>query len=310
MKIIFFGTSKFAVPSLKKIIGSKHKIAAVVTQPDRKSGRNLKLAAPPVKEAVRNEKIPVLQPSNASSQETIERLKKYKAEIFVVVSFGQILKKELLLVPEKFAINLHASLLPKYRGAGPVNWAVMKGEKATGCTIIRMNEKMDRGEIILKNKIPIEGADTTITLNEKLSVSGAELLLEAIDGIGSGKAKFTKQDEKKATYAPKLTKEDGLIDWSMSAADIHNRIRGLIPWPGAYTHWQKKLLKIWDAAVSAEKTETGGAGRILKADDSGITVGTGEGAVMLKTIQLEGKKRMSSADFLHGHPLKPGDNLT
>lgn len=310
MKIIFFGTSKFAVPSLKTIIDSKHRILAVVTQPDRKRGRNLKLAPPPVKEALKGVEIPVLQPANASSADTMKEIAKYKPDLFVVVSFGQILKKELLRIPKHFAINLHSSLLPKYRGAGPVNWAVIKGEKTTGCTIIRMNEKMDKGDIMLKKETAIEDADTTISLSEKLSVSGAGLLLDAIDSIESGNAKFTKQDEKKATYAPKLTKEDGLIDWSMPTKDIHNRIRGLIPWPGAYTHWKKKLLKIWDSEVSVEKTAKEDAGRILKADDTSISIGTGKGALIVKTIQLEGKKRMSAADFLHGHHLKPGDNLT
>ncbi|MEE8359985.1 MAG: methionyl-tRNA formyltransferase [Candidatus Omnitrophota bacterium] len=308
MKIIFFGTSDFAVPSLERIMGSDHELSSVVTQPDRKKGRHLVLTPPPVKESVGKSSIPLHQPLDASSPETVTLLKKYGADLFVVVEFGQILKKNLLEVPNGSCVNLHASLLPKYRGASPINWALVNGEKVTGVTTMKMVEKMDAGDVILQREADIKPLDTGETLKERLAVLGAELLMETIDLIASGKAAYKKQDEKEATYAPKLKKEDGLIDWSKDAREIENRVRGFSPWPSAYTHWNGNLVKIWKAESKATPQSKPDIGKILRLDD-GIVVGTGKGELSVKTLQLEGGKRLDAASFLNGHKLRIGDKL-
>lgn len=309
MKIIFFGTSQFAVPSLKKIMESKHELLAVVTQPDRKKGRHLKLASPPVKRELRGESITIHQLQKVSDPDMISILKRYDADIFVVAAFGQILTKDVLKVPKKFCVNLHASLLPKYRGAAPVNYAVINGDKRSGVTTIKMDEKMDEGEIILKRAADILDTDTSETLNEKLSQIGAEVLIETIDLIEKGKARFIRQKVAEATYAHKLKKEDGLIDWSRDACVIHNKIRGLVPWPGAYTHLGDKLIKIWKSDFNKSRTEKVNIGSIVKLINEGIVVGTGKGELTIEMLQLEGGKRLKSGEFLRGHKLKVGDKF-
>lgn len=309
MKLIFFGTSEFAVPSLLKIINSKHELMAVVTRPDRKKGRKLIVAPPPVKAALKNKSIPLHQPQAVSAQDMVKILKGYNADLFVVVSFGQILKKELLSVPKICCINLHASLLPKYRGAAPINWAVINGDVETGVTIIRMNEFMDRGDMILTKEIAILDSDNSESLTEKLSNAGSSLLLESIDSIASGKTKFIKQDEKKATSAPKLKKEDGLIDWHVGAFEIHNRVRGLVPWPGAFTHYKSKFLKIWESGFSQNKVDQKYIGSVTAIGSDGIRIGTKKGELIVKLLQLEGGKKLGADEFLRGHKLKIGDRL-
>lgn len=244
MNIVFFGTSEFAMPAFRALIASKHKVLALVTQPDRKRGRSLKLSPPPTKVLALTENIQVYQPQDASSQESIGYLKRLNADLFIVISFGQILSRDILSIPKSCSINLHGSLLPKYRGAAPTNWAILNGDTITGVTVIRMNEKMDEGDIILKSETGIDDEDTNITLNEKLSSLGASVLLKAIDLIETGKASYTRQDGSKATYAPKLKKEDGLIRWDEPAFRIRNKVRGLLPWPGAYTHYEGRILKV------------------------------------------------------------------
>jgi len=309
MKIVFFGTSEFALTSLERLIDSKHQVLAVVTQPDRQKGRALKLSPPPTKVLAMTKSIPVYQPQNASSAESAVYLKKLGADLFVVVSFGQILKDNILSIPKLYPINIHGSLLPKYRGAAPTSWTIINGERSSGVTIMKMNERMDEGDIIMKKEIPIDGEDTNITLNERLSDLGAEALIETIGLIESGKTViFTKQDAKLATYAPKLKKEDGLIDWQGAAINIHNRVRGLLPWPGAYTHFEGKAIKILRTEVlslaSDPKLQPGKVIDIVKG--KGILVRTGSEDILITHLQLEGKKAMDADSFVRGHKISGG----
>ncbi|MDD5496359.1 MAG: methionyl-tRNA formyltransferase [Candidatus Omnitrophica bacterium] len=308
MKVVFFGTSEFAIGALEALIGSRHEVLAVVTQPDRQKGRHLHLSPSPTKVLAQTQDIPVYQPKDASSNESVEYLKTLGADLFVVVSFGQILKKEALSIPKHYAINLHGSLLPKYRGAAPTNWAVINGDKTTGVTIIRMNEKMDEGDIMLKSEIDIAGDDTNITISEKLSDLGAKALLKAIESIEKDKAKFKKQDASAATYAPKLKKEDGLINWDEPATTIHNKVRGLLPWPGAYTHYDGKILKILKTEISdippIKDIQNGEMVDIVK--DKGMIVKTAQGNLAIQYLQIEGKKDMDFSSFLRGHRIPIG----
>ncbi len=311
MNIIFFGSSEFAIPSLKALLGSSHRVLALVTQPDRKKGRNLRVSPPPTKVLASSRGIPVYQPEDVSCRESVQYLKGFKADLFVVISFGQILKKAVLAVPRLYSINLHGSILPKYRGAAPINWAVIKGDSATGATVIRMNEIMDAGDIILNRDIEIAEDDTSLTMSEKISDLGAELILESLAAIEGNTAGFAKQDERGVTYAPKLKKEDGLIDWRAGAASIHDRVRGLIPWPGAYTRYKGRTLKIFGTlppgkcAVSfGDDTSPGEVVDTIK--NKGILVKTGCGHLIITHLQLEGRKILDADAFLRGHRIEKG----
>ena len=307
MNIVFFGTSEFALAVLHRLIDSRNKVLAVVTQPDRQKGRRLKVMPSPTKVLAESKGIPVYQPDDASSKDSISYLKKLNADLFIVVAFGQILKKEVLELPKIYAVNVHGSLLPKYRGAAPTNWAIINGEKTSGVTIIKLNEKMDEGDIILKKEIAIDNEDTNITLSEKLSDLGADALVEAIKLIEAGKAELVKQDDSIATYAPKLEKENGLIDWNEPAIKIHNKVRGFLPWPSAYTHFNKKILKILKTEVLEEpktKAKPGEVIEILK--HRGIVVKTGEGNILIEHVQIEAKKPFDTDAFLCGHKLPLG----
>lgn len=308
MNIVFFGTSEFAIPALRELAGSRHKVLALVTQPDRKRGRNLLVSPPPTKVLALTKNIPVFQPLNASDAASIERLKKLDVDLFVVVSFGQILKNEALSVPRLYSINLHGSLLPRYRGAAPTNWAILKGERSSGVTVIKMNERMDEGDMILKKEVAIDGEETNITLTEKLSETGARAVLDAIDLIEDGKVSFTKQDDAKASYAPKLKKEDGLIRWSDRAEEIHNKVRGLIPWPGAYTHYDGRIIKILRTEISdCSALREAQPGEIIDMiDGKGIIVCTGSRPIVVTHVQLEGKKAMDAGSFVRGHKMAEG----
>ncbi|MBU0895120.1 MAG: methionyl-tRNA formyltransferase [Candidatus Omnitrophica bacterium] len=311
MIIVFFGTAEFAIPAFRALIASKHRVLALVTQPDRKRGRNLKIQPPPTKVVAETHGIPVYQPEDASGRESIEYLKKLGADLFVVIAFGQILKQEALGIPKLSAINLHGSLLPRYRGAAPTNWAIMNGDKSSGVTIIRMNEQMDEGDIILKSEAAIDADDTNITLSEALSALGAQVLMDALELIESGRATYQKQDKTQATPAPKLKKEDGVIDWSLPAATIHNRVKGLLPWPGAYTRCAGKTLKILHTELitypDGSEAKPGEVLDIIK--NMGIVVNTGSGAIVIKYLQLEGGKILDTDSFLRGHKLGVGDRL-
>lgn len=307
MKVIFFGTSGFAVPSLKALTQSRHKILLVITQPDRKKGRHLRLTAPAVKEVATGLDIPVYQPIDASSDESIKQLKKINADLFVVVSFGQILSERLLAVPKKFSINLHASFLPKYRGAAPINWAIINGEKKTGVTVFKLEKKMDAGDIILEKEVEIKDDDNAVTLSEKLAQVGAKVLTEAVYLIENDKAVFKKQDETIVSFAPKLKKGDCLINWELRAIDLHNRVRGLLPWPGAFTLFKGKMLKILETQVLPCENKEAACGQIVGIENGlGLLVKTKEGCLVIKRLQLEGSRPMGFEEFLRGHRLQIG----
>jgi methionyl-tRNA formyltransferase len=311
MKIVFFGTSQFAVSALKKLKVNGYSIAGVVTQPDKKSGRHLKISISPVKKEAQRLHIPIYQPLDIIEQGFIERLKDFAADFFIVVGYGKILTKELLNIPRFCCLNIHASLLPKYRGAAPINWAIINGEEKTGVTIIKMNERMDAGDIILQKEIGIKPDDTSITVGDRLAVIGAELLMDAIELVKKDKADFIKQNERDATFAPKLTKEDGRIDWNLDTTSILNRIRGLKPWPSTYSLLEGHVLKIIFAQPKSIKGISHFLpGAVIAADTkSGLIVRTGDSALSILELQLEGKRQMSIESFLRGHTIRAGTIL-
>lgn len=309
MKIVFFGTSDFAVWAIDALCWSKHKILGVVTAADKRKGRGRKIGFSPVKMLAQKKNLPIWQPRDLQDEKFLQILKKEPADLFVVCAYGKILTKEILQIPHIYAINLHASLLPKYRGAAPINWTIIKGEKQTGVTVFKMDECMDKGEIILQKKTAVSGSDTALSLGEKLSKIGAGALIEAIKLIEQKIVAFKTQDEHQASLAPKLRKEDGLIDWQSSAIEIHNRVRGLQLWPGAFTYLEDKLLKIWSSEVVASQKDAQ-VGVIVDLDSKkGILVQTGENKLLITALQLEGKKKMSAGEFILGHSIKAGMRL-
>jgi len=310
MRIVFFGSGNFAVLSLKALIKSRHEILCVLTQPDRKQGRHFKLGFTPVKAAALFAGLKVFQPVNVNAASSLEFLKKLCADLFVVVAYGQLLSDELLGLPALMPINLHASQLPRYRGAAPINWAIINGDKKTGVSIMYMVAKMDAGPLIAQREVKIEDQDTAVTLEEKLGICGAGLLTETLESIQKRDYRLVEQDEDKAVYAPKLKKETGWIDWHTPAVAIHNQIRGLLLWPGAFTSYRRKMLKIFSAQVlTAFPSHQPLPGEVVWADASGIVVACGKGFLKLLELQLEGARRMSVQDFMAGHKLAAGEVL-
>jgi len=309
MKIVFFGTSEFAVSSLEELAKSKHKILAVITQPDRKKGRFQNVAFSAVKEAASKLDMQIFQPEDLDNTEFLKKLKSFDADLFVVVSYGNILKKVILDMPKKFSINLHASLLPKYRGAAPINWTIINADDNSGVSIIKMNEKMDEGDIIAKKEIPVLSYDTAKTLSYRLSQEGSQLLLEVVDKIEAGNFDLQKQDAANATYAPKLKKEDGLIDWNKDALKIESHVRGFQPWPGAYTYLNGKLLKLWKVSVYGGNDSQYKPGEIIAIEKDGILVSTKKGTVVIEELQPESSRHMDINAFLAGHRVKAGDTF-
>lgn len=306
------GTPEPAALCLKALIGAKENIIAVVTQPDRQRGRGLKLSQTPVKETALQNNIPVFQPENIKDTGSIDLIKSLDPEMIVIVAYGKILPKEILNMPKYGAINVHASLLPKYRGAAPVQWALINGEKETGITVQRVAYELDSGDIILQEKVVIDDSDNTATLMTKLFDIGAGLLVKAIADIKAGKASHKKQDASKVTYAPTLKKETGLIDWQKNSGEIFNLTRGCYPWPGAYTYYKGKLLKITKAETGLALSKHGKHGHGTVVDcvkDEGFEVACGKGSLFVREVQLEGGKRMHAWQFLNGHELKVGDTL-
>ena len=305
MNIIFMGTPDFALPTLQQLHESDHHVLAVVTQPDRPKGRNRKPAPPPVKQFAVEHGFPVLQPETIMP-DLIKALGDLEPDFIIVVAFGQILKKDLLALPRHFCINLHSSLLPKYRGAAPINWAIINGDKETGVTTMKMDTGLDTGDTLLSWKTPIRDKDDAQSLHDTLAREGARLVLETLRQLEEENLQPVPQDSNLSSYAPKLRKEDGLIDWSKSAAEIHNRIRGLEPWPGAYTFSKSKRLRIYKTEM-APSGSGDQAGKIARISDHGIEVGTGDGRILVTQLQPEGKKRMAAKSFLAGHKINPGD---
>lgn len=299
MKIVFMGTPGFAVPSLKILYESNHKIEAVVTGEDKERGRGRKITYTPVKEFALQNNLQVLQPVNLRDHEFISGLKNFNADIFVVVAF-RILPVEVFTIPRKGSFNLHASLLPKYRGAAPIQWALINGEKETGVTTFALEEKVDTGNIYLKEKISIEEDDDYGSLYNKLSELGSEAVLKTVHMIESGNFELEQQDNNLATPAPKITKETGNIDWTKSAAEIHNLIRGLSPHPGAYFYNNDKLIKVFKSKVISEWNLNPGE---IKTTKSSLIIGCGKNALELLELQLEGRKKLNAEEFLRGYNL-------
>lgn len=300
------GTPEFAIPSLEAL--KQFNIVAVVTQSDKPRGRGLKMSVSPVKQWAIDNGIKVLQPEKLKDEGVLEEFKKLEPDYIVVASYGKILPPQVLKIPKKFALNVHPSLLPEYRGAAPVPWTLINGEKETGVTIFEMDKGMDTGRILYQVKTEIKKDETAGDLLRRLSFIGAEALIKTIEGIENGSITPREQDHSRATYAPMLKKEDGLIRWELSAEEINNRIRGMNPWPGCYTYWNGKLLKIWFAEFtdenSSEKPST-----VVDIKNDAIYVQTGKGLLVIKELQLEGKKRMKTKDFLSGHRIEKGVRL-
>jgi methionyl-tRNA formyltransferase len=307
-RILFMGTSEFAVPALEALRLGGYPVALVVTQPDKPAGRGLELKASPVKTKAVEMGMPVFQPEKIKSAEAIETLKKSEADVAVVAAYGQILPSAVLQIPKTACLNIHGSILPKYRGAAPIHYAVMNGEAETGVTIMYMNEKMDEGDILLVKTTPIGPEETTGEIHDRLAKLGSQGLLEALRFLAQGQAPRIPQDSSKASYAPSIKREFCHLDWSSPAVRLHNRVRGLSPWPGAETRWKGMEIKVHHAMVVARK---GKPGEVLEISKEGVLVAAGVEAVRLVEIQPPGKKKMSAYDFTLGHPdFKPGEILS
>ena len=302
MRIVFMGTPQFAVPSLLALHKAGHEIAAVVTQPDRPNKRGNKVEFSPVKQAALDLQVKVLQPEKIKEADFVAVLKDLQPEAIVVVAFGQILSEEILTLPKYGCINLHASLLPKYRGAAPIHWAVLNGETETGNTTMLMDKGLDTGDMLLVNKVAIGAEETTGQVHDKLSTSGADLLVETLEKLVKNEIVPQKQDEAKSTYAEKLTKELELIDWTLSNRDIFNKIRGLNPWPVAYTLFNNSRLKIFTSKLLDTKIpESLQAGQFACLTENGFAVATGDGLLEIIEVQPESRKRMSAQDYIKGY---------
>lgn len=306
MKIVFMGTPDFAALALERLIEAGHEITLVVTQPDKEKGRGKQIQKSDVKLVAEKYDLPVFQPVKIKTPESVEVLSKVEADIFVVAAFGQILSKEILDMPRFGCVNIHASLLPKYRGAAPIQWSIIDGEEKTGVTLQQMDVGLDTGDIIAVKEVVIESDETGGSLFDKLAIAGGELIVETLPLIESGSVIPVPQDDSKSTYAGKLSKDMGNIDWSKSAVEIDRLIRGCTPWPSGYTMLGGKTLKIWKArALEVE----GQAGVICQVDKNHIIIGCGNGSLELSELQLEGKKRMTVHDFLLGYHMEIGDKL-
>lgn len=309
-RIVFMGTPDFAVPALHTLVAEGYQVVAVVTQPDRPKGRKRVLEAPPVKVAAQELKIPVLQPERVRNPEDLEKVLALKPDLIVTAAFGQILPKELLDAPPFGCINLHASLLPKYRGGAPIHHAIMNGEKETGITLMYMVEELDAGDMIAQRKIPIESTDHVGSMFEKLAQVAADLLKETLPDLFAGNIEAIPQNPEEATISPNIKREDEKIDWHRSAEQLYNQVRGLHPWPVAYTLWKGKPFKVWWAeVVSKDIEQTHSPGTIVALDEEGIDVQTGKGLLRLKEIQPAGKRRLTVAEFVRGRQMRVGERL-
>jgi methionyl-tRNA formyltransferase len=308
LRIIFMGTAELSCASLEKISNDpSFQVVAVVTQPDKPKGRELKLTPPPVKILAEKLNLPVLQPLKARDENLIAELRELKPDLMVVVAYGQILPPRILDLPRFGCLNVHTSLLPKYRGAAPIQWAIADGEPETGVTIMKMDAGLDTGPLLAMRRTPILPADDSQTLHDRLAQLGAELLVETIPAYVAGKIPPRPQPAEGSSYAAKIKKEDGLVDWNLSAQKIWNRLRAFTPWPGAFSFLQAEakpqMLKIWKAEV-VEKS--GAAGTVLSADKTGIVVGCGQKALRILELQREGGRRLAAEQFLAGFPLRAG----
>lgn len=308
MRVVYMGTPDFAVPCLDKLVSEGYEVAAVVTQPDRPKGRGQKLAASPVKEAALRYGLPVLQPEKIKNPEFIAELAELKPDVMVVVAFGQFLPQSLLEMPKFGCINVHASLLPYYRGAAPIHWAIINGETRTGVTTMYMDRGMDTGDMIIKAELAIGPNETTGELHDRLMVLGAETLAQTLALVAEGKAPRTPQDHQMATYASLLTRDTERIDWEKPAQAVHNLIRGLTPWPGAFCYHNEKILKVWSSEYLPE-AKGGRPGEILEVSPQGPVVAAGTGALRLREVQPENRRRMDAGEYVRGYDLEVGETL-
>ncbi len=312
MKVIFMGSPDFAVGALQSIIDAGYDVTAVVTQPDKEKGRSKELQYTPVKECALKNNIPVLQPKRIKSKEAVEELSKYEADIFIVAAFGQILSAEILSMPKYGCVNIHASLLPKYRGAAPIQWAIIDGEKETGITIMQMDEGIDTGDILLQEKVDILDTDTGESLFDKLAECGASLIVKALPLIEEGSLTPVKQDDSMSCYAKMLTKDMGLLDFKKDGEMLARLVRGLNSWPSAYTYYKQKTLKIWEAVVCVMPSGMKNVlpGTVVDVSKDSFTISTGKDALKITKVQLEGKKKMDVATFLLGYKVEVGQTFT
>ncbi len=319
MRLVFMGTPAFAVPSLEALMASGHDVVGVCTRPDRPKGRGQAVAASPVKALATARGVPVMQPAAMKAPDCLRQLADWRPDVIAVTAFGRILPKSILDLPPNGCINVHASLLPKYRGAAPIQWALIRGESETGVTTMRMDEGMDTGDVLLQETMPIAPEDTAEELGARLAAAGGALLVETLARVDAGSVAPQKQDDARATLAPLLRKEDGVIRWTQSAVEIVNRIRGCAPWPGSYTVHRRQRLIIWKARVDVDARDAradapGGGdrspGTVLAVGPQSFWVGTGAGRVEVLEVQVANKQRMSATQFLRGHELRAGDVLT
>ena len=303
------GTPEFAVPTLRALAAAGHRICGVYTQPDKPAGRGGHIAAPPVKRAAIELGLPVYQPAKIRPPEVYEELKSLSPEAIVIVGYGKIIPQHIIDLPRYGCINLHASLLPKYRGAAPVNWAIIRGETVTGVTTMKIDAGLDTGDILLVREAPIGPDENAVSLGRRLAALGAPLMLETLEGLERGTITPAPQDHSCATLAPILKKEDGLIDWSLDAQQIVNRVRGLAPWPGAYTHFRGQLLHIWKARVAAGQAGAAPAGSLLIQGKT-LRIACGQGTLLEAIeVQLEGRRRVPAPDFINGARIQSSEKV-
>lgn len=303
MKIIFMGTPEFAAGSLKALIDAGHEILLVVTQPDREKGRGKKVSYSAVKECALENNLPVFQPDRIKTEEAVEELKRYDADLYVVAAFGQILSKEILSLPRLGCFNVHASLLPKYRGAAPIQWSIIDGELESGVTIMRMDVGLDTGDMVSSVVVPIGAKETGDSLHDRLMEAGAKLLVDTLPSVEDGSAVYTPQDGSLSCYAKMLNKNMGRLDFSEDCISLDRLVRGLNSWPGAFTSVEGKTLKIWEAEPIVEKVSKA-PGTICNLSKNGFDIAVKDGYLRIMSVQLEGKKRMGTAEFLRGFALE------
>lgn len=308
MRLLFMGTPDFAVPTLRKLLSSRHQVSGVFSQPDRPSGRGRKLALCPVKQLALDSGLPVHQPVRLAPEEW-RALVESTADVLVVVAYGKILPPWLFTLPPFGAINVHASLLPRYRGAAPIPWAIVRGETRTGVTTMRIDRGMDTGDVLLQKEVEIGEEETSVQLGDRLAVLGADLLAETLDRLEAGKVRPRPQDPRLASYAPMLKKSDGEIDWSQSSWQIFNRVRGFNPWPGAFTRRSRSLLRILSARPITPTLRKQAAGSLWRWDSKRALVACGEGWLELLEVQPENQRRVAASDFLNGLRLQPGHSI-
>ena len=310
MNIVFMGTGSFGVPCLETLVRSGHTIRCAVSQPDKPRDRGMRVEPTAVKRAASSLGLTVYQPDDINSGASVEYIKGLRPDVLVVIAYGQRLSQAILDIPSMMPVNIHASLLPAYRGAAPVNWALIRGERTTGVTLMKIVLRMDAGPVILQKPLAILDTDTALTLSEKLSFLAADVLDQGIRLLCGPGLRLTEQDEPAATYAPKLTKSDGSIDWNKPACEIVNRVRGCVPWPGAFTLYRGRSVKIHSATVLPDAAvRPGAAGQVIGLSRQGIAVSAGAGAVLVTSLQMEGKRVVSADEFIAGYRVRDIDRF-